>query len=101
MPSMQKLYERFKGEDFEILAVSIDSTGREAVGPFMRKMNLTFPALLDPGENIRPLYGITGVPESFIIDKEGILVEKIIGPMDWTTQEVFSFFQDLIKKPRS
>ena len=101
MPSMQKLYERFKGENFEILAVSIDSTGREAVGPFMRKMNLTFPALLDPKENIRPLYGITGVPESFIIDKEGILVEKIIGPMDWATSEVFRFFQDLIKKPRS
>ena len=101
MPSMQKLYERFKGKNFEILAVSIDSTGREAVGPFMRKMNLTFPALLDPGENIRPLYGITGVPESFIIDKEGILVEKIIGPMDWATSEVFRFFQDLINKPRS
>jgi peroxiredoxin len=101
MPSMQKLYERFKGENFEILAVSLDSTGREAVGPFMRKMNLTFPALLDPEENIRPLYGITGVPESFIIDKEGILVEKIIGPMDWATSEVFRFFQDLIKKPRS
>ena len=101
MPSMQKLYERFKGENFEILAVSLDSTGREAVGPFMRKMNLTFPALLDPKENIRPLYGITGVPESFIIDKEGILVEKIIGPMDWATSEVFRFFQDLIKKPRS
>ena len=101
MPSMQKLYDRFKGENFEILAVSIDSTGREAVGPFMRKMNLTFPALLDPSENIRPLYGITGVPESFIIDKEGVLVEKIVGPMDWATSEVFRFFQDLIKQPKS
>ena len=101
MPSMQKLYERFKGENFEILAVSIDSTGREAVGPFMRTMNLTFPALLDPRENIRPLYGVTGVPESFIIDKEGIVVEKIIGPIDWATPKVFIFFQDLIKKVRS
>ena len=101
MPSMQKLYERFKGKNLEILAVSIDSTGREAVAPFMRTMKLTFPALLDPKEDIRSLYGITGVPESFIIDKEGIVVEKIIGPIDWATPKAFQFFQDLINKPRS
>ena len=101
MPSMQRLYEKFKGKNFEILAVSIDSEGREAVEPFMRKMNLTFPALLDPGETIRSLYGITGVPESFIIDQQGILVEKIIGPINWATPEVFQFIQDLILKPRS
>jgi peroxiredoxin len=101
MPSMQRLYEKFKGENFEILAVSIDSEGREAVAPFMRKMNLTFPALLDPGETIRPLYGITGVPESFIIDKKGIVVEKIIGPANWATPEVFLFLKDLIHQPSS
>ncbi|MCG6943739.1 MAG: TlpA family protein disulfide reductase [Deltaproteobacteria bacterium] len=101
MPSMQKLYEKFKGENFEILAVSIDSTGRDAVAPFTRTMNLTFPVLLDPNEDIGSLYGITGVPESFIIDKEGIVVEKIIGPIDWATPKVFQFFQDLINKPKS
>ena len=101
MPSMQRLYEKFKGENLEILAVSIDSEGGEAVAPFMRKMHLTFPALLDPEETIIPLYGITGVPESFIIDKDGILVEKIVGPMNWATPEVFSLFKGLIQKPSS
>jgi len=101
MPSMQRLYEKFKGGNFEILAIGIDSEGSEAVAPFMRKMNLTFPALLDPGETIRSLYGITGVPESFIIDKKGIVVEKIIGPINWATPEVFLFFKDLIDKPIS
>jgi cytochrome c biogenesis protein CcmG/thiol:disulfide interchange protein DsbE len=101
MPSMQRLYEKFKGENLEILAVSIDSEGGEAVAPFMRKMHLTFPALLDPEETIIPLYGITGVPESFIIDKDWILVEKIVGPINWATPEVFSLFKDLIQKPSS
>ena len=101
MPSMQRLYQRFKGGNFEILAVSIDSTGQEAVAPFMGKMNLTFPALLDPSETIKPLYGLTGVPESFIIDKEGIIVEKIIGPIDWATPKVFLFFEDLIQRIKS
>ena len=101
MPSMQKLYERFTGENFEILAVSIDSAGRQAVAPFVRTMNLIFPIILDPKEDVRPLYGLTGVPESFIIDKEGIVVEIIIGPIDWATPKVFLFFQDLINRPRS
>jgi peroxiredoxin len=65
MPSMQKLYERFKGEGFELLAVSIDETGRRAVVPFVQKLNLTFPVLLDPKGKIQGLYKITGVPESF------------------------------------
>jgi cytochrome c biogenesis protein CcmG/thiol:disulfide interchange protein DsbE len=99
MPSMQKLYEKFKGRDFEILAVSIDADGREAVAPFIQQMNLTFPALLDPNEKIRSLYAITGVPESFIIDKNGILVDRVIGPLDWASQRVFRFFQDLIQTP--
>lgn len=101
MPSMQRLYEKFRGEDLEILAVSIDANGREAVDPFMRKIDLTFPVLLDPKETIKPLYGITGVPESFIVDKEGIVVKKIIGPIDWATPEVFLFFRDLMQKSRS
>jgi peroxiredoxin len=101
MPSMQRLYDKFKGENFEILAVSIDSTGREAVAPFVRKLNLAFHALLDPIGDVKPLYGVTGVPESFIVDKEGILVEKIIGPIDWATPKVFRLFRDLIQRPKS
>lgn len=96
MPSMQKLYTRFKGEGFEILAVSIDETGSRAVDPFVQKLNLTFPVLLDPEGRIQGLYMITGVPESFIVDRKGILVHKIVGPMDWSSPQVFGFFQELI-----
>jgi len=101
MPSMQKLYERFKNEEFKILAVSIDSNGREAVAPFMEKLNLTFPALLDPESKMWGLYGLTGVPESVIMDREGLVVKKIVGAIDWAAQDVFRFFQELIKNPGS
>jgi peroxiredoxin len=96
MPSMQALYKEFKGENFEILAVSIDALGARAVAPFMKKYNLSFPALLDPEATIKTLYQTTGVPESFIIDKQGILVEKIIGPRNWAAPEVVRYFRDLI-----
>ena len=101
MPSMEKLYQKFKGQDFEILAVSIDETGLKAVAPFMKKTGLTFPALIDSKGTIKATYGITGVPESFIIDKQGVLIKKIVGPVDWATPKVFSFFSELIQKPLS
>ena len=101
MPSMQKLYNEFNGKNFEILAVSIDAAGVDAVAPFMKKHKLSFPALMDPKGTIKSMYRVTGIPESFIIDKQGILVGKIIGPRDWATQEVFGFFQDLIQRPLS
>jgi peroxiredoxin len=99
MPSMEKLYRKFKGQNFEILAVSIDEPGLKAVAPFMKKSNLTFPALIDSEGAIKTVYGITGIPESFIIDQQGILIKKIVGPVDWATPQIFSFFSDLIQKP--
>jgi peroxiredoxin len=98
MPSMETLYKEFQGENFEILAVSIDALGASAVGFFMKKYNLSFPALLDPEATIKILYQTTGVPESFIINKEGILVEKIIGPRNWAAPEVVHYFRDLIRR---
>lgn len=99
MPSMEKLYQKLKGENFEILAVSIDSLGEKVVAPFMKKYKLTFPALIDSAGDIRIGYRTTGVPESFIIDKDGILVKKIIGSLNWTKPEILHLFQRLIQKP--
>lgn len=99
MPSMEKLYKELKGEDFEILAVSIDESGAKVVAPFMQKYKLSFPALVDPGGKvIQRLYRTTGIPESFIIDKEGNIEQIIIGPTDWATTEAIRFFRYLIQK---
>jgi peroxiredoxin len=101
MPSMEKLYNELQGENFEILAVSIDALGIKAVAPFMKAYKLTFPALIDSDGTIKNLYKATGVPESFIIDREGILIKKIIGPLDWASPEVVHYFRELIQRPWS
>jgi cytochrome c biogenesis protein CcmG/thiol:disulfide interchange protein DsbE len=98
MPSMEKLYQELKGENFKILAISIDAVGTKAVAPFMKKYNLSFPVLMDPDGAIKSLYQATGVPESFIINQQGILVEKIVGPKNWAAPEVVRYFRNLIRK---
>jgi peroxiredoxin len=99
MPSIESLYQTLKGEDFEILAVSVDAMGVKTVAPFMKKYKLNFPVLLDTDATIRNLYGTTGVPESFIIDRKGIVVKKAIGSENWARPETIRFLRNLIAKP--
>ena len=65
--------------------------------PFMKKHKLSFPALTDTAGAIKGLYQTTGVPESFIIDKDGNIVEEVIGPRDWAAAGAIRFFQNLIR----
>jgi len=96
MPSMEKLYQKFKDKDFAMLAVSIDKDGKKSVEPFMNEYKLTFPAILDPEGITSKLYKTTGVPETFIIGKNGIVIHKVIGPRDWGTEPVFGVFEKII-----
>lgn len=98
---MEALYETVNEENFEIIAISIDAQGAGAIIPFMEKYQLKFLVLTDPKGTIQNLYGTTGIPVSFIIDKEGIVVKEIIGALNWTTPETIRFFRDLASKPGS
>lgn len=83
MPHMQKFYEKHQ-EEVEILAVNLTSEdyGTEKVAEFVSEFSLTFPVLLDQTGEIGKLYEVYTIPTSYIIDKEGMIFQKIIGPMD-------------------
>ncbi len=85
MPSMEVLHRNFEKDGLVILAVSIDRvTTTKDIPPFVKGMNLTFPVLIDSwGKTDKP-YKRMGVPETFIIDQQGIIREIILGPRDWT-----------------
>lgn len=83
-PSLQRLYTRLGSEDFEILAISIDAaSARGEVEAFAREFGMTFPILLDPDKGAHRAFGVTGVPETYMVDPQGRLMERFIGPRDW------------------
>jgi cytochrome c biogenesis protein CcmG/thiol:disulfide interchange protein DsbE len=105
MPSMQRLYELFEGEPFEIVAVSIDAaTGRVDaagnpggdIGAFAESLSLTFPILHDPEGTIQRIYRTTGVPESFVIGKDGVIYRKVAGATDWDHEGYVTFIRRLL-----
>ena len=99
LPGLQRLYEKFRGDDFEMLAVSIDAAGKKAVAPYMERNRYTFQALLDTTGSIQLLYGTTGVPESFIIDKKGRVAFVEIGPGNWTDPKKQALIRGLTEEP--
>lgn len=98
MPSMEILYENFKQDGLVILAVSIDRvTTKKDIPPFVKSMNLTFPILVDSWGQTDKRYKLMGVPETYIIDQQGILQEKVIGPRDWTRLDNLEVVTRLLK----
>jgi peroxiredoxin len=100
MPSMEALYKQIKGPGFEMLAVSVDEAGASAVKPFMEELGLTFPALLDTKSEVAALYKTTGVPETFIVNKDGIIIHHVVGPTDWSRPEVVGLLKQYISRAK-
>ena len=86
MPSMQRAYAQLKDRGFEIAAVSIDESSIEDVRAFQREFGLTFDILHDRSGRIQQVYQTTGVPESFLLDRDGVIVKRLIGNHNWASE---------------
>ncbi len=94
---MAALNRLMAGRPFQILAISIDEGGKEAVEAFFRQSGNELPAYLDTNRAIGRMYGITGVPETFIINRNGVIIKKIVGPIDWNAPEVVRFLNEAMQ----
>lgn len=97
MPSMETLYDELKSnKDFVMLAVSQDTKGRSVVAPYVEQYGYHFTVLLDPENKVGDSYDISGVPETFIIDREGQIVAHHMGAFDWSRPDVKSALEQLL-----
>jgi peroxiredoxin len=85
MPAMQRLYDSLGARGFKIAAVSVDEGDPTEVHNFTQSLNLTFDILQDRSTAIQQTYQTTGVPESFLVNRDGIIVKRVIGAQDWSS----------------
>lgn len=85
MPDMQQLHEQYGDGDVAIVAVNLTSSEQaiEDVTEFVEEYGLTFPVLLDPKEQVSGRYQIVSIPTSYILDVEGKIQQKVVGPMSF------------------
>jgi peroxiredoxin len=85
MPAMKRLYEALREDGFELLAVSVDDDVAEVV-EFQERMELSFPILLDPEQETAKAYQTFRFPESLLIGRDGVVLERYVGTKDWDAQ---------------
>ncbi|MEE8109609.1 MAG: redoxin domain-containing protein [bacterium] len=88
MPALEQLYQQYREKGLVVVAVNIDPAGKDAVSRALQKHTVSFPVLLDPQRRIADLYPTKGIPATFIIDRQGRLLRKIIGSQEWNRQEI-------------
>ena len=96
MPSMEALHQKYKDKGLVMLAVNVDENGAAAVKKFLQKTPYSFPILIDTKNVAQKSYGVFRFPESFIIDRNGVVVEKIIGGRDWMSDGAFKLIEFLL-----
>lgn len=83
-------------EDFVILAVNVEEDAEEIVRDFLDENPHNFPVLLDGDGTVHRRYGVFRFPESFIVRRDGIIADKIVGAIDWTSPKMVNFIKFLI-----
>lgn len=95
MPSMERLYRKFKDKDFIMLAIDLREDGRK-VKAFKEEIGLSFPILLDSDGAVGWDYRITSIPTTYLVDREGYLIGSALGAREWSSTETFGLINQLL-----
>ncbi|MEW8028225.1 MAG: TlpA disulfide reductase family protein [Candidatus Thiodiazotropha sp.] len=97
MPSLIRLSEEMDRSDFVILAINVEESKRR-VGKMAARLKLTFPVLLDPNRVAANAWKVKVFPSSFLVDGQGRMRYKAIGPVEWDSDEAASIVHQVMHK---
>jgi peroxiredoxin len=102
MPSIQALHDRYAARGLKVVAISVDKPGfEEQIKRFRDQYGLTFEILYDPSGEIQRDYQTTGVPETFVIGRDGVIRRKVIAADNWDSPANRALFGELLGVPES
>ena len=95
MPSLNALHERFQDRGLVVLGVSVDED-QQAYQQFVERLGIVFPTVLDPARQVSNRYGTLKYPETYLINREGVVIRKYIGEEDWSRPEIVNYIGSLL-----
>lgn len=93
-PSLMRMQQKMKSKGVTVLAVSMDED-ESAYHHFLNVHGINFLTVRDPGQQSNALYGTFRYPETFVIDRNGVVRRKFIGQVDWLEPEITDFLGKL------
>jgi peroxiredoxin len=97
LKSLENLQARFP-EDLLVYFVALDGRGEKDVKPFMEKNGHRILTLLDPRMAVAREHGVRWVPVTLVVDRQGMVVGRAIGPREWGSQEALDLVHSLVKR---
>ena len=94
LPSMMDMQNQLRSRGVVVLGVSID-VDDDAYHRFRKQRSVNFVTVRDPDQKVAGMYGTSVWPESYIIDRQGVLRRKVVGPINWGSPEVMQFLSKL------
>jgi len=95
MPSMNRLYNEIRNRGFEIVAISTDNS-LSTIRDFLARNRIDFPVLFDETKSVTRQYHVFSMPTTFLIDRNGMIVEKFYGEEDWTDPAIRKKIEKLL-----
>jgi cytochrome c biogenesis protein CcmG, thiol:disulfide interchange protein DsbE len=100
MPSIEALYRELGPKGLQVVAVSVDDEGmQEKIREFVEEHGLTFEILHDGAGVMQGIYRTTGIPETFVIGKDGVIRKKWVGADDWNSPANKRLLEQLLAEP--
>ena len=95
MPQKALLFKKMEGKPFQMLGMLFRDDPAN-LPDYYKENKVVAPTLISPDNDSAKTFGITGVPETFIIDKDGILRERLVGPQEWDTEESLALIEQYL-----
>ena len=97
MPSLEVLEANLGSADFGVIAISLDRQGYEVMDPFFIEIGLELlPSYLDRSNRLSLEVGAIGLPTTILIDRDGRMIARMVGPAEWSSPEAAAFIQRVI-----
>ena len=94
LPSLMTMQDRMRSRGIVVVGVSID-VDENAYHRFLKERGINFLTVRDPEQKVAEMYGTSGWPETYIIDRQGVIRRKVVGAIDWSSPEVVQFLSRL------
>jgi cytochrome c biogenesis protein CcmG, thiol:disulfide interchange protein DsbE len=94
LPSLMDMQDRMRARGVVVLGVSID-VDADAYHRFLQQRGVNFVTVRDPEQKVAAMYGTSGWPETYIIDRQGVVRRKVVGPINWDSPEVIQMLSNL------
>ena len=98
MPVLERLHRELAPQGFAVIGINARE-GSEVIRRYASALGLTFPLVLDRDGKINSLYGVVGLPTTFLVGRDGRAVALAVGPREWASTPARSLIQALLAEP--